>query len=484
MSGRTAIWWIRRDLRLRDNQALQAAMGYGAQVIPLFILDPRLWASSYVGPKRLTFLLEGLRYLDKALKQRGSRLILRRGEPADVLSAVLEETSATAIFSEEDISPFARRRDSQVGRMLPLKLTHGLTVQPIGLVRKQDGQPYTVFTPFSKAWKDLPLPQTDNLLEAPTSLSTTKGIESLPIPSNPYEPTDAFPAGEDEALKRLKQFTTKGDAPVYDYELQRNIPAREGTSELSPYLRFGMLSARETVVAALMAIDRAPSGGAKKGAEIWLSELIWREFFINILYHFPRVRQGNFNQKYDSIEWINDDDLLKAWQEGRTGYPIVDAAMRQLVQSGWMHNRTRMLTASFLVKDLLIDWRLGEAWFMQHLLDGDPAANNGGWQWTAGTGTDAAPYFRIFNPITQSKKFDPQGTYIKRWLPELSAVPTTYIHEPWLMPPEVQARVKCHIGTPHGEGASSFAGTSYPSPIVDHAQARKRTLAAFKSASG
>jgi deoxyribodipyrimidine photo-lyase len=482
MSDRTAIWWIRRDLRLRDNQALQAALEHGAQVIPLFILDPRLWASDYVGPKRLTFLIDGLRHLDNALREKGSRLILRRGEPAAVLSAVIEETGATAIFSEEDISPFARKRDARVGKTLPLKLTSGLTVQPIGLIRKKNGQPYTVFTPFSKAWRGLAMPQGEDILEAPASIFTSVDIESLAIPSSPYEPVDDFPAGEGEALKRLKQFTAKGDTAIYEYETRRNVPAEGGTSKLSPYLRFGMVSARETAVAALKAIDRAPSAAEKKGADIWLNELIWREFFINILYHFPRVRQGNFNKKYDKIEWINDYDLLMAWQEGRTGYPIVDAAMRQLVQSGWMHNRTRMITASFLVKDLLIDWRLGEAWFMQHLLDGDPAANNGGWQWTAGTGTDAAPYFRIFNPVTQSKKFDPRGTYIKRWLPELSAVPVKYIHEPWLMPPEVQAQVRCTIDPPHPNGLQNSVGTSYPAPIVDHAQARKRTLAVYKSA--
>jgi deoxyribodipyrimidine photo-lyase len=469
MSKQTAVWWIRRDLRLNDNQALQAALAYGSQVIPLFILDPLLWTSPYVSPKRLSFLLDGLRRLDAALSERGSRLILREGAPVAELAAVLEETGATAIFSEEDISPFARQRDAAVKAMLPLELTPGLTIQPLGLIRKKDGHPYTVYTPFSKTWKSLSMPQAGDLLPAPTRINTPEDVKSVAIPGTPAEPVHAFPAGENEALQRLQRFTASLEAPLFEYEEQRNFPATEGTSQLSPYLRFGMLSARQTAVASLQAIKRAPDDEARKGAETWLNELIWREFYINILYHFPRVREGNFNQNYDHIQWANDADQLAAWQEGRTGYPIVDAAMRQLMQSGWMHNRARMISASFLVKDLLIDWRLGEKWFMQQLLDGDPAANNGGWQWTAGTGTDAAPYFRIFNPVTQSKKFDPQGAYIKRWLPELKQVPARYIHEPWLMPPNVQAQSSCHIGR------------QYPAPIVDHAQARERTLAAYKS---
>jgi deoxyribodipyrimidine photo-lyase len=471
MSERTSIWWIRRDLRLGDNQALQAALEYGTRVIPLFVIDPLLWASSYVGPKRLAFLVDGLRRLDSGLRERGSRLILRRGDPLAVLSAVLAETGATAIFSEEDVSPFARKRDGRVRRTLPLTTTPGLTIQPVGLITKKNGDPYSVYTPFGKAWKQLPLPQAGDLVETPSRIETPVDVESLAISSIPYEPAADFPAGEWEALRRLEQFTA-GEGAIHEYEQQRDLPAVEGTSQLSPYLRFGMVSARQTAVFALKAIDRSPAGKARQGAQTWFNELIWREFFINILYHFPRVRQGNFNKKYDGMKWINDPAQLKAWQEGRTGYPIVDAAMRQLAQSGWMHNRTRMITASFLVKDLLVDWRRGEAWFMQHLLDGDPAANNGGWQWSAGTGTDAAPYFRVFNPVTQSKKFDPKGIYIKLWLPELRDVPAKYIHEPWRMPPEIQMQAQCHIGN------------SYPAPIIDHALARKRALAVYKAAAG
>ena len=271
-----------------------------------------------------------------------------------------------------------------------------------------------------------------------------------------------------EAQYRLKVFTDGPHAPVFRYDEERNLPGIQGTSQLSPYLRFGMVSARQMVETAVSAITCATTPTAHKGAETWLSELIWREFYQTILYHFPHVAWGSIRPQYDKIEWRNDPDEFAAWCNGRTGYPIVDAAMRQLSQTGWMHNRARMIVASFLVKHLLIDWRWGERWFMQQLVEGDPAANNGGWQWTAGTGTDAAPYFRIFNPTTQSKKFDADGTYIRHWVPELADIPIQYIHEPSKMPLEVQQQ------------HNFVLGQDYPSPIVDHKFARQRTLDAYK----
>jgi deoxyribodipyrimidine photo-lyase len=231
-----------------------------------------------------------------------------------------------------------------------------------------------------------------------------------------------------------------------------------------------MISVRQATISAQSAIEIAPNAQARKSAETWLNELIWREFYINILHHFPRVRGHSFRSEYDRIGWDNEQTAFTAWCEGRTGYPVVDAAMRQLAQTGWMHNRARMIVASFLVKDLLIDWRWGERWFMQHLVDGDPAANNGGWQWVAGTGTDAAPYFRVFNPVLQGQKFDPQGAFVRRWLPELNQVPDKFVHHPWTMPMEEQQKAGCLIGP------------DYPAPIVDHGQARQRALAAFAQA--
>ena len=231
-----------------------------------------------------------------------------------------------------------------------------------------------------------------------------------------------------------------------------------------------MLSARQVVVAALSAIEAAPNADASKGAEAWLGELIWREFYVAILHHFPDVRMQSFRSELADIPWENDETDFAAWREGRTGYPVVDAAMRQLAETGWMHNRARMIVASFLVKDLLIDWRWGERWFMQQLLDGDPAANNGGWQWTAGTGTDAAPYFRIFNQILQSKKFDPEGQYIRRWVPELSKLPDKLIHTPWAMTQDQQRQFNIEIGV------------DYPQPIIEHSFARQRALDVYKLA--
>ncbi len=467
--GKPAIWWIRRDLRLNDNEALQAALAKSREVIPLFIVDPSLWQSAYTGAKRLSFLVEGLGQLDAALRARGSRLIVRRGDPLGELTAVAAETGATAIFAEEDFSPYARRRDGRVAAKLPLALMPGLTVFPPDLVRKKEGTPYTVFTPYSKSWKRLNPPGEGDILAAPVEMGAASWPASVPLPAaQEGEGGRYFAAGEEEAQRRLQRFA--GEV-IYDYAQERDLPGVHGTSQLSPYLRFGMVSARQTAVAALSAGQRAETAAARKSAEVWLNELIWREFYVSILYHFPYVREGSFRKKYDEIAWVNDGSQLQAWKDGRTGYPIVDAAMRQMAESGWMHNRARMICASFLVKDLLIDWRIGEEWFMQQLVDGDPAANNGGWQWTAGTGTDAAPYFRIFNPVSQSKKFDPRGTYIRRWLPELTAVPDGHIHEPWLMPEAVQEQTNCRIGV------------QYPAPIVDHAAMRQRTLAAYKKAS-
>lgn len=464
----TAIWWIRRDLRLGDNQALAAALAAAERVVPVFVLDPALLASPWTGEKRLAFLFDGLRSLDASLRQRGGRLVVRQGEPSTALAALVAETGATVVFAEEDFSPYARRRDEDIARQLPLHLTGGLVVHPPTAVLKDDGAPYTVFTPYSRRWHSLSPPLPASVLAAPEHLATPAGLASLPIPVEPALPAAVpFPAGEAEAQRRLLAFTQANGAAIARYADDRNRPDLEGTSRLSPYLRFGMLSARQAVIAARQA---AAAAQARAGAEAWLSELVWREFYVSILYHFPYVRRRSFQPQFDRIAWENDETAFAAWCEGRTGYPIVDAAMRQLAQTGWMHNRARMIAASFLVKDLLVDWRWGERWFMQHLLDGDPAANNGGWQWTAGTGTDAAPYFRVFNPTAQGQKFDPEGEYVRRGVAELARVATKFIHEPWKMPPSEQRRSECVVGS------------DYPVPIVDHAFARERALAAYAQA--
>lgn len=458
-----AIWWVRRDLRLSDNAALHAAMGAASSIVPVFIIDPALASSPYGGEARRAFLWASLRQLDAALQQRGSYLLLRRGQPQQVLAQLFREVGAEGIYAGEDFSPYARRRDAAVAQELPLHLLPGTVMHHPDTVLKQDGLPYTVFTPFSRQWRQRPLPTPSSLLPAPDRMATPAGLRSEPMPHLPFDLP--FPPGEAEGQRRLAEFA---NGRIHAYAQNRDQMALDGTSGLSPYLRFGMVSARQAVVAALAARDRATNEKARTGADTWLNELIWREFYTSILYHFPHVARGSFRPEYDAILWRNDEAEFAAWCAGQTGYPVVDAAMRQLLQTGWMHNRARMIVASFLVKDLLIDWRWGEKWFMQRLLDGDPAANNGGWQWTAGTGTDAAPYFRIFNPTSQGQKFDPDGAYIRRWVPELRQVGVEFIHEPWKMPPLEQKRSGCIIGQ------------DYPRPIVDHKLARQRTLDAYQ----
>ncbi|HAJ34446.1 MAG TPA: deoxyribodipyrimidine photo-lyase [Chloroflexi bacterium] len=469
---RTAVWWIRRDLRLTDNQALTAALKHAERVIPLFVLDPGLLQSRYVGEKRLAFMLGGLRSLATEIAARGGRLIVRSGSPVQAVADVCAACKAEAVYAERDFSPYAVTRDANVAAALsaPLVLTAGVTIRPPDQVRKDDGTPYTVYTPYSRRWRALPPIVRSEILPAPRELCDEPHLPSAPLPVQPSQPKSTpFPSGEGEAKARLSAFIKGENAPIYTYSEQRNRPDLEGTSGLSPYLRFGMISPRLAALAAYTAIENAPNAAARASADTWLSELIWRDFYFAILHHFPHVRRGAFRSEFDAVAWDKDETLYTTWCAGQTGYPFIDAAMRQLIAIGWMHNRARMAVASFLVKDLLIDWRWGERWFMQMLIDGDPAANNGGWQWSAGTGTDAAPYFRIFNPVAQGQKFDPTGAYVRRWVPELRTVPDNFIHEPWRMARSDQLRAGCIIGR------------DYPAPIVDHAQARARVLAAYKA---
>jgi deoxyribodipyrimidine photo-lyase len=461
---RTVIWWIRRDLRMSDNQALASAMSQADVVIPLFILDPRLLTSAWASQNRTGFLFDGLRKLDSNLRQRRSALIMQEGDPLESLHLLIREAGAVRIFAEADISPYARQRDDRVMRELPLTLTPGVTVHPPESLIKPDGTPFTVFTPFRRKWHNQSF--LGKPISAPEKLAALPTLASLDVPDSPKSPSASiFRTGEAEAQKRLDSFV---DSDINGYAETRNRVDLNGTSGLSPYLRFGMLSARQAVWAAREAEARAQNPASRKGVETWINELIWREFYATILHYYPDVLRTAFRPELRNIRWQEDSDGFDAWSEGFTGYPIIDAAMRQLNAIGWMHNRARMIVASFLVKDLMIDWRQGERYFMQHLLDGDPASNNGGWQWTAGTGTDAAPYFRIFNPVLQGKKFDPHGTFVRYWVPELSKVPDAFIHAPWSMPDDVQTRIGCKIGI------------KYPAPIIDHAKARQYALETYR----
>ena len=456
---KTTIWWIRRDIRLADNQALQHALAQTDQLIPLFILDPNLL--KHDAPFRKAFLFNSLTALANELEKQNCPLIIRRGQPLQELQRLHTETNADMITAEQDYSPYALRRDRSIAEKLPLTLTDGLTIYPPGAATKSDCSTYTVFTPFSRQWKGLPKPGFPS--PAPPMLPTHPDLSGESVPD--AAPIAGFPAGEHIAQQRIHDFLFN---KLCDYHTTRDRMDLDGTSMLSPYIRFGIISIRD-IYAQLMDFlvahkDQATCAGGDK----WVNEIIWREFYINIMAAFPHVLQTAFRENLRKISWRNDPLEIEAWQSGLTGYPVVDAGMRQLAETGWMHNRARMITASFLTKDLLVNWQIGEAWFMRQLIDGDPASNNGGWQWTAGTGTDAAAYFRVFNPVTQSKKFDPSADYIRRWVPELSPVPDRYIHAPWMMPLDVQSACGVHIGS------------TYPAPIVEHAFARERALAAYK----
>ncbi|MFP3855278.1 MAG: cryptochrome/photolyase family protein, partial [Anaerolineales bacterium] len=389
----TTVWWIRRDLRLHDNQALTTAVKSSGSVQPLFILDPALLDSDFVGEKRLAFLFESLRTLRGDLEALGANLLVRRGSPLEVLTQLREEIEYDRIVAERDHTPYAQARDRRVGSSLPLQRVGSTAIRLPGTVRKADDNPYVIYSPFRDRWLEQAALTQGQLLPVPERVQGTESVPGDPIPDQPaYKLADHFPIGEEVARNRLQDFTIP-EGPIADYDEQRDQLAMDGTSRLSPYLRFGIISPREALVAAQEAQERQRSSGAREGSRTWIEELIWRDFYIHILNFYPRARSGSFREKYKNLPWRNDKAEFNAWQRGETGYPVVDAGMRQLKTIGWMHNRARMIVASFLVKDLLIDWRWGERHFMQHLLDGDPAANNGGWQWTAGTGTDAAPYF-------------------------------------------------------------------------------------------
>ncbi len=463
------IHWFRRDLRLTDNTALNAALESGKRVIPLFIIDPALVNGRYAGASRLEFMLRALVALETSLQKEGSRLMIFQGKPERILLKFAQEVNAAALFFNRDYTPYAMKRDKCVSEILEIPVhsfDDALIVAP-GDVLKDDGTPYTIFTPFKKKW--LTIARSRFMERASGTFHTLQGIDTQPVPSLAdfgHSPAIALPVvSEAEAARRLTDFAAQR---LFTYSEGRNVLATNhaddtlsGSSFLSPYLRFGLLSPRRAYWVTREAWTHAPDSTAHTSVETWVSELVWREFYTHILYHFPHVLRRSFRAEYDRVEWCDATEDLAAWQEGRTGYPVVDAAMRQLTEMGWIPNRARMITASFLTKDLLINWREGEHFFMQWLIDGDPAANNGGWQWTAGTGTDAQPYFRVFNPVLQSRKFDPEGRYIRRWLPELDAVPDTFIHAPWKM------------DTPP---------SGYPAPIIDHSAAAARTIEVFKAA--
>lgn len=464
----TRVLWLRRDLRLDDHPALHAALADAdddTPIVPLFVWDPAIVERGRVSPARLAYLCDALADLHATLLARGGRLVVRNGDPVDVVAAVCREVAATAVHWTRDYSPYARRRDAAVRDALdelddpPAVVDHpGIVIHEPGSVRTAAGEVYKVFTPFHRQWRQRPI---HDPFRAPDDIAVhgTVATDGVPAPDgiclDLTQLSDRRPGGESAAQGRLDDFL---DARVDDYDERRDALAVDGTSRLSADLHFGCLSPRRIR-------DRLDLRNA--GHKTFATELAWREFYLHVLAEWPEVLTEEFNPSYRRLPWDDDEHAAQAWRDGRTGFPIVDAGMRQLRSIGWMHNRARMITASFLCKDLLIDWRIGETHFLAHLVDGDLASNNGGWQWAAGTGTDAQPYFRIFNPVRQGERFDPDGDYVRRWVPELGAVPTNYIHQPWDMPDDVAANCGVRVGV------------DYPAPIVEHREARQRALAWF-----
>ena len=455
--------WLRRDLRVADLPALDAAAQRGP-VVCLFVVDPGiLGRRHHHAPARLRFLRAGLEALDAELRTRGGRLIVRSGDPSMVVPEVAAAAGADQVHVTRELSPLGRARDDRVQHALAADAVafaqHGgdLMVAPEDLPGPE-GSGYRVFTPFYRAWLK-------EIFVAPAR----DAPDDLRGPDLPSEDAAALlpggqpllPAGPAAADERLRRFVTEDSGYYRD---ERDIVAHATTSRLSPYLRFGMCTAQQ--IARQLGLPRP----LDLGAEAFWRQIAWREFFHHLLWWRPEAARGALQPQFRAVRWDNDPAHIAAWTDGLTGFPLVDAAMRQLADTGWVHNRARMVAGSFLVKDLLVDWRIGERIFMQRLLDGDPANNNGGWQWVAGTGTDAAPYFRVLNPILQSQKFDPDGVYVKRHVPELRRVPEEHIHKPWLMDDELQRRIGCRIGI------------DYPAPIVDHLERRRTAIDRYREA--
>ena len=461
VSMKTAIHWFRRDLRITDNTALAAAAREAEEVVPVYVVSEGKKEHRWTGTARQTFLCGSLAALDGNLRAIGSRLIVREGDPEAALVKLARETNAEAVFTNRDPDVFGRGMEMRVAKMLAedgreLRTFQDAAIHERDEVKTGGGGNFRVFTPYSRAWAKLDKPSAGPVLK---KLRTPEGVTSGDLPAPAHwglaEFSGGLEPGEKAARERLKKFL---QGPVFDYGATRDLMGVDGTSRLSQDLRHGLLSIREVYDKAKAA---AEGGDADGRNNVWkfISELIWREFYFQILWHYPEVLEQEFNAKYRGMEWDQEEKKYRAWCEGRTGFPIVDAAMRQLNATGYMHNRARMITAMFLTKDLHLDWRLGERYFMQTLIDGEIASNNGGWQWSAGTGADAAPYFRIQNPWSQTKRFDPEGKYIQRWVPELSGVAAKKF---------LEAPVN---GEPIAAG--------YPLPMVDHGTERDETLRRF-----
>ncbi|MFP4687149.1 MAG: cryptochrome/photolyase family protein [bacterium] len=466
----TVLFWFRRDLRLTDNRGLKAASETADRLFAVYIVDPahRQWNHSC--GDRLQFHLDCLRLLRKQVREEGGELIVRCGEQTEVFEKLLKQLKPEAVCWNRSYEPYEISRDRKVRNLLEKKGCEVRTFKDLVFFEKEEiltrqQTPYKVFTPYSRRWKGL---QKQKVVATVTCFAKTD-IKAGEIPTvkelglkTGLTDTNWQP-GRRAALKCWAEFRKEG---LENYDKNRDLPAeKQGTSRLSPYLRAGVISVRELYHEArecLTGFSRA------RGVETFIDQLIWRDFYFQVLANFPRVVDSNFKEKYNAVEWETHPDWLEAWKSGNTGYPLIDAAMRQLNRTGWMHNRLRMIVAMFLTKNCLIHWKEGEQYFMNHLLDGDTAANNGGWQWSASTGTDAAPYFRIFNPVSQSEKYDPEGEFIRRYCPELSGLDAKKIHAPFTCSKESLGEAGIELGR------------NYPQPIFDHKIRRQHAIDVFK----
>lgn len=464
----TTIVWFRRDLRLADNPALTAALESGGTLIPVYLHDPE----DETGSAARAWLQHSLKSLAMGLERLGSRLLLRMGKPADLLEALIMQTGATAVHWNRQYEPASIRRDTVIKSRLrslgiEVQSHHASLLHEPWHLQTATGSPYRVYTPFSKA--ALKAGVRPGVLPSPAVLppvpADPDGVSLEALNLQPRLNWDqrfylgGFP-GEETAHTRLQAFV---NAHLDQYDEARNFPDRTSTSALSPHLAFGEISPGQ-IMAAL------PENTPGKGQTVFVKELLWREFAYHLLYHYPETVDRPLDRRFEAFAWAEDhDDALKAWQRGMTGIPLVDAGMRELWATGWMHNRVRMVVASFLSKNLLIPWQRGAAWFMDTLTDADLANNTLGWQWVAGCGADAAPYFRVFNPVLQAQRFDPEGRYIRQWIPELARLPDTWLPQPWNAPAEQLSQAGIHLGQ------------DYPLPLVDLHASRQRALETFQA---
>ncbi len=473
----TTLLWFSRDLRLADNPALAAAIVRGRPILPVFILDDEEAGERAPGGASRWWLHGSLEALRADLKARGSNLILRRGSAQAVLAELIAETGADAVYWNRRYEPWAIARTEPLkaaltARGIEARSFNAALLREPWTIKTQTGGPYRVFTPFWRALRaigaEAPGLHAPERIIAPEAWPQSDRLEDWALqPSSPDWASgfrEQWTPGEAGAQARLAAFAAE---QVFDYTGKRNLPGIDGTSRLSPHLHFGEIGPRQ-VWAAVTAEAMVQTGDpSPEGVDVFLSEIAWREFSYHLLFHNPTLPSQALHPEFEAMPWSHGRKALRAWQQGRTGYPIVDAGMRELWTTGWMHNRVRMITASFLIKHLMIDWRVGEAWFWDTLVDADLASNSASWQWVAGCGADAAPYFRIFNPVLQGEKFDSDGAYVRRWVPEIAGLPNKLLHAPWTAKPhELRA-------------AGVELGRTYPRPMVDHAAARQRALAAY-----